>query len=131
MLSARQQLALSVIAAEPTIEGAADKIGVTRKTLYEWFKQEAFKLAVDQARREHVESAFRTMRLAAKRRIFASNIRRIRLQRGWSQEALAARAGIHRTYMGSAERGERNVAIDNVCRIAWALGVPAFELLRE
>jgi transcriptional regulator with XRE-family HTH domain len=65
------------------------------------------------------------------RKIFAQNIRHLRLQRGWSQEALAARAGIHRNYMGSVERGERNVAIDNICRIAWALGVPAFELIKE
>jgi transcriptional regulator with XRE-family HTH domain len=64
------------------------------------------------------------------RKIFASNIRRLRLQRGWSQETLAARVGIHRTYMGSVERGERNVAIDNICRIAWALGVRPFELLK-
>jgi len=65
------------------------------------------------------------------RKILASNIRRLRLKYGWSQEALAGRAGIHRTYMGSVERGERNVAIDNICRIAWALGVPAFELLKD
>jgi transcriptional regulator with XRE-family HTH domain len=42
---------------------------------------------------------------------------------------LAERAGIHRTYLGSVERGERNVAIDNICRIAWALGVDVRELL--
>jgi hypothetical protein len=66
-LSARQRLALPVIAAEPTIEGAAEKIGVTRKTVYEWLKQEAFKRALDEARKEYVESGFRTLRLAAKR----------------------------------------------------------------
>jgi transcriptional regulator with XRE-family HTH domain len=53
------------------------------------------------------------------------------VQKGWSQENLAARAGIHRTYLGSIERFERNIAIDNICRIAWALGVHAFELLKE
>ena len=62
----RLRLALPIIAAEPTIDGAADKIGVTRKTLYEWLKQEPFKLAVDQARKEYVESAFRTIRLATR-----------------------------------------------------------------
>jgi hypothetical protein len=66
-LSARQRLALPVIAAEPTIEGAAEKIGVTRKTVYEWLKQETFKRALEEARKEYVESGFRTMRLAAKR----------------------------------------------------------------
>jgi hypothetical protein len=65
-LSARQRLALPVIAAEPTIEGAAEKIGVTRKTVYEWLKQEPFKRALEEARKEFVESAFRTMRLSAK-----------------------------------------------------------------
>src|SRR5438552_1979226 len=63
------------------------------------------------------------------RAILASAIRRLRLRRGWSQELLAERAGIHRTYLGSVERGERNVAIDNICRIAWALGVEVRELL--
>jgi hypothetical protein len=66
-LSARQRLALPVIAREPTIDGAADKIGVTRKTVYEWLKQDSFKRALEEARKEYVESGFRTMRLAAKR----------------------------------------------------------------
>ena len=61
--------------------------------------------------------------------ILAANIRRLRLKRGWSQEGLADRAGIHRTYLGSVERYERNVAIDNICRIAWALGVEPPDLL--
>ena len=65
------------------------------------------------------------------RHIVAFNSRRLRLERGWSQEDLAARAGIHRTYLGSVERGERNVAVDNICRIAWALGVLSFELMKE
>ena len=65
------------------------------------------------------------------RKTVAANIRRLRQQQGLSQEALADRVGIHRTYMGSVERAERNVAIDNLCRIAWALGVPAYELLKE
>ncbi len=66
----------------------------------------------------------------AGRVILAANIRRLRYDRGLSQEALAERAGIHRTYLGSVERAERNVAIDNICRIAWALGVEASALLR-
>lgn len=39
-------------------------------------------------------------------------------------------ARIHRTYLGSVERAERNVAIDNICRIAWALSVDPRELFR-
>ena len=63
------------------------------------------------------------------RKILAANVHRLRRERGWSQEALAAQAGIHRNYMGSVERAERNVAIDNICRLAWALGVDVRELL--
>jgi hypothetical protein len=65
-LSARQLLALPIIAGEPSIEGVAEKVGVTRKTIYEWLKQEPFKRALEEARMEYVESGFRTMRLAAK-----------------------------------------------------------------
>lgn len=56
-------------------------------------------------------------------------MRRLRREQGLSQEALAERAGIHRTYLGSVERTQRNVAIDNICRIAWALGVQPADLL--
>ena len=63
------------------------------------------------------------------RAILAANLRRLRGQRGWSQEALAARAGIHRTYLSSVETGQRNIAIDNICRLAWALGVEGADLL--
>ncbi|MGH9783976.1 MAG: helix-turn-helix transcriptional regulator [Terriglobia bacterium] len=41
---------------------------------------------------------------------------------------MADKAEIHRTYVGSVERGERNVSIDNICRLAWALGVDVREL---
>lgn len=59
----------------------------------------------------------------------AANLRRIRIKRGLSQEALAERAGIHRTYVGSVERAERNVSIDNICRLAAAAGVDPRDLL--
>jgi transcriptional regulator with XRE-family HTH domain len=63
------------------------------------------------------------------RTLVAANLRRLRSKRGLSQEALADKAGIHRTYIGSVERAERNVSIDNICRVAWALGVDVRELL--
>lgn len=62
------------------------------------------------------------------RTLVGANLRRLRARRGWSQEALADHAGIHRTYVGSVERAERNISINNICRLAWALGVEVREL---
>jgi transcriptional regulator with XRE-family HTH domain len=59
----------------------------------------------------------------------ALNLRRLREGLGLSQEALADRASLHRTYVGSVERGERNISIDNIERLAHALGVSAASLL--
>ena len=60
---------------------------------------------------------------------FAANLRATRKQKGLSQEELADMAGLHRTYVGSVERGERNVSIDNVERLAVALGLDVVDLL--
>ena len=65
------------------------------------------------------------------RRLFAKRLRQIRQIKGLSQEALADLAGLHRTYIGSVERSERNVSIDNMERLANALEVDIAELLRE
>jgi len=59
---------------------------------------------------------------------FGLRIRELRLERGLSQESLAHEAALHRTYMGSVERGERNVSIDNIYAIADALAVPVADL---
>lgn len=56
-------------------------------------------------------------------------VREERKRQGLSQEALAEKTGLHRTYVGSIERAERNVSIDNVERLAKALGVRAADLL--
>ncbi|HYH21713.1 MAG TPA: helix-turn-helix transcriptional regulator [Azospirillum sp.] len=61
--------------------------------------------------------------------ILASNVRRIRVEAGLSQEELAFRSGLHRTYISSVERGQRNVSLENIFLIAGALGVPASDLL--
>ena len=65
------------------------------------------------------------------RRIFAENLRKARQAKKLSQEDLAELANLHRTYVGSVERAERNVSIDNMERLAAAVGVALPELLRE
>ena len=56
-------------------------------------------------------------------------MRQLRQSKDWSQEELAHRAGIHRTYISDLERGARNPTIEVVERIAIALNVPCGELL--
>ena len=51
-----------------------------------------------------------------------------RKQRGYSQEAFALLCGVHRTYMGGIERGERNVSLANIVKISDALNMTASEL---
>lgn len=58
-------------------------------------------------------------------------IRRRREARGLSQEALGELCGLHRTYVGSVERGERNLSLRNIHRIAAALGLAASELIQD
>lgn len=61
----------------------------------------------------------------------ALNLRAERAARGISQEQLADMAGLHRTYVGSVERRERNVSIDNIERLAGALELDIVALLRR
>ncbi len=60
---------------------------------------------------------------------FARNVKTLRKSKGWSQQELARRAELHRTYIGSIERHERNVSLLNIQRIAKALGVKPGELI--
>ena len=53
----------------------------------------------------------------------AENVRRLRKEKGWSQEAFAEHAGIHRTYVSQLERAKKNVTITVLDRLAAALGV--------
>jgi transcriptional regulator with XRE-family HTH domain len=62
-------------------------------------------------------------RLVNGRLLVGANVRRLRKALGLSQERLAEAAGLHWTYVGSVERGERNVSVDNISRLACALDV--------
>jgi transcriptional regulator with XRE-family HTH domain len=59
---------------------------------------------------------------------FGEQVRALREETGLSQEGLAAKVGIHRTYLGGVERGERNICLRNIIRLAEALGVHPREL---
>lgn len=63
------------------------------------------------------------------RRIFASNLRRLRAERRLSQEALAAAAGIDRTYVSALERAKYSVSLDTLAKLANALNAPPAALL--
>ena len=69
-------------------------------------------------------------RTASARKVFGRNLRLRRETLGLSQEALAQTANLHRTYIGSVERGERNVSIDNMERLAAAVETTIAELLQ-
>lgn len=62
-------------------------------------------------------------------RVFGANLRRYREERGLSQEAFADLLGMHRTYVGGVERGERNLTLRSVERIASMLSRDPLELL--
>lgn len=60
-----------------------------------------------------------------------STIRRLRAERGFSQESFASATGLHRTYMGGVERGERNVGVVNLWQIAATLHMSLSEFFAE
>jgi len=75
-----------------------------------------------------------TAKLAAEevmngRAVLAARVKGLRGERHLSQATLAERAGMHHSYVSSIERGRRNVPLDTVCRLAWALGVEVRDLL--
>ncbi|MBD0370007.1 MAG: helix-turn-helix transcriptional regulator [Pyrinomonadaceae bacterium] len=63
-------------------------------------------------------------------KMFGQRVREERLKRGLSQEALAEKAGMHRTYIGMIERAEKNVTLINIEKIAHALDVEIVVLLK-
>lgn len=62
---------------------------------------------------------------------FGSRLRQLREERGYSQEKLAERAKLHRNYIGGVERGERNVALENIVKLAKALSVRPGDLFSD
>ncbi len=69
------------------------------------------------------------MTLADVQTRFGEKLRKVRLRTSISQEELAERAGLHRTYVSSVERGERNISLVNIERLAKALGVTMRDLI--
>jgi transcriptional regulator with XRE-family HTH domain len=65
------------------------------------------------------------------RRALGKAVRELRHERAWTQETLAHQAGLHWTYIGGIERGERNPSWDNVVKLARGLGVSVSELAAQ
>jgi transcriptional regulator with XRE-family HTH domain len=63
-------------------------------------------------------------------RRLGENLRKVREERGWSQEELAFKAGVHRTYVGGVERGEYNVTVLTLRKFTKTLGITVQDALR-
>ena len=61
---------------------------------------------------------------------YGERLRQLRKQKDLSQEQLAAKANLHRTYVSDIERGARNVSLQNIVKLAKALGIKSDELLK-
>lgn len=64
-------------------------------------------------------------------KVFSLNVRKYRTSLGLSQEQFAEKCGLHRTYISSIERFQRNVSLENIQRISTALGVEVYKLFME
>ncbi len=64
-------------------------------------------------------------------KVFSSNVRKYRLSLGISQEQFAENCGLHRTYISSVERFQRNVSLENIQKIANALNIDVYKLFLE
>ena len=63
------------------------------------------------------------------RALFGKKLAQLRKERGWSQEQLALESGLARSYLGGVERGQRNIALLNICHLANTLQVPVSHLM--
>lgn len=64
-------------------------------------------------------------------KVFGSNVRKYRTSQNMSQEKLAELSGLHRTYISDIECFRRNISLDNIQKIADALGIESYKLLME
>ena len=64
-------------------------------------------------------------------RVFAGNLKKFRMAKGLSQEKLAEKSGLHRTYISGIERCQRNLSIENAQRLADALEIETYRLFME
>ena len=62
------------------------------------------------------------------KQIFRARVRALRTEKGWSQEDFAFECGLHRTYIGAVERGERNILLENIKKIANTFRIDIAEL---
>ena len=62
--------------------------------------------------------------------VIGQNLKKARLAKGWSQEQLSFESGLHRTYVGAVERGERNITVINLRKLAAVLGVKLSSLVK-
>jgi transcriptional regulator with XRE-family HTH domain len=65
------------------------------------------------------------------RQIIGDNVRCLRYKLNWSQEKLGSETGLHQDYIGRLERGQENISVDNLVRIALTFKVPPYCLLIE
>lgn len=61
--------------------------------------------------------------------LFGRRLAELRRAKGWSQEKLALESGLARSYVGGVERGQRNIALVNICKLADTLGLSPSELM--
>ena len=69
------------------------------------------------------------MRIQEQRKLFGMRLRELRLAQDISQEKLAEKAGLHRNYVGTLERGKQSPSLDAICRLAFALDVKPSTLI--